>query len=563
MEERADKPSPVSRDGSEVIKALIAFRVGAVSFFLGTVVIFQNEFGTLSHPVPIFMVIAATYMLSIIYLGLLGRAKNSPYFVYFQLAVDLFIETGIIYYTGGGASPFTFLYILTIVSSVFIAQPSSGYVLASLASIFYGLLVNLEHYGVIAPPELLAVGEVYARPQGYVFFMTLVHITAFYLVAFLTDFLSRSQRQTLIYLKAKSGDLTYLQAFHQNVIANMGSGFLALDREGRIVSSNQAAEQILGAPAEFFMRKRPEEAFSTLSVEANPGRENKSEWSFVTADGEKKLLSFTSSQFKDSDGNVLGIIIIFQDITSFKKMEEVVSRSERLAAMGRMAAGLAHEIRNPLGSISGSIQILKDAVEKGNGASNEKLMAIILRETDRLNSIIGRFLSYASPHTKMEPNVLLAPLIVDSVTLFSNDARYAGIVSPEMEIDKGIRCNCDPESLKQVFWNLLLNAAQAMPTGGRILITLTSVPNDEKPASSCLITVKDSGCGISEDGLRKIFEPFYTTKERGTGLGLPLVLKIIESHGGSISVKSEEGRGTTFSIRLPVSPIPPPVVAPQ
>lgn len=555
METPADQPIPINRDEAEVLKALIAFRVAAVSFFLGTVVIFQNEFGTLLHPVPIFMVIAATYLLSIIYLGLLRRAKKSAYFVYTQLAVDLLIETLIIYYTGGGASPFTFLYILTIVSSVFIMQPSSGYVLASGASILYGLLVNLEHYGVISPPPLLAVGQAGTRPQGYVFFMTLVHITAFYLVAFLTDFLSRSLRQTLISLKAKSGDLTYLQAFHQNVIANMGSGFLALDMEGRIVSSNQAAEQILGSPASFFMRKRLDEAFPSLSVEINFGPERKSEWSFVTEDGEKKLLSFTASQFKDSAANALGMIIVFQDITHFKKMEEDVSKSERLAAMGRMAAGLAHEIRNPLGSISGSIQILKGALESGNSASNEKLMAIILRETDRLSSIIGRFLSYAAPHTKMEPNVGIAELITDSVTLFSNDARYSGLVRPVLDLDDRVRCDCDPEALKQVFWNLLLNAAQSMPSGGQIGITLKPVPAGANAKPQCLITVSDTGCGISEDGLGKIFEPFYTSKEGGTGLGLSLVLKIIESHKGSISVQSKEGKGTVFSIRLPIAPL--------
>jgi two-component system sensor histidine kinase PilS (NtrC family) len=290
-------------------------------------------------------------------------------------------------------------------------------------------------------------------------------------------------------------------------------------------------------------------------VEINFGPERKSEWSFVTEDGEKKLLSFTASQFKDSAANALGMIIVFQDITHFKKMEEEVSRSERLAAMGRMAAGLAHEIRNPLGSISGSIQILKDALESGNGASNEKLMAIILRETDRLSSIIGRFLSYAAPHTKMEPNVGIAALITDSVTLFSNDARYAGLVRPVLDLDDRVRCDCDPEALKQVFWNLLLNAAQSMPDGGQIRITLKPVPAGASATSQCLIKVSDTGCGISEDVLGKIFEPFYTSKEGGTGLGLSLVLKIIESHKGSISVQSKEGKGTVFSIRLPIAPL--------
>ncbi len=555
METTKDRQIPPNGRETSVVKTLIAFRVAAVSFFIATVVIFQNEFGTLLHPVPIFMLIAATYLISIIYLGLLQRVGNTAYFIYAQLATDLLLETGIIYYTGGGNSPFTFLYILTIVSSVFIMQPSSGYVLASGASIFYGLMVNLEHYGLLSPPPLIAVGQGYERPAGYQFFMTLVHISAFYLVAFLTDVFSRSQRQTRIALQAKSSDLTNLQAFHQNVIANMGSGFLALDLDGRIVSSNQATVQILGVAQSSFMEKKLGEAFPSLSVETDMAADNKSEWSYAAPSGEKKLLSFTASQLRDQTGGVMGRIIIFQDITRFKMMEEAVSKSERMAAMGRMAAGLAHEIRNPLGSISGSIQMLRDSVGRGNSAPGERLMTIVLRETDRLNSIISRFLSYASPHTKKEPDVNLAALISDSVTLFSKDARYAGLVRPALDLDEGIRCDCDPEALKQVFWNLLLNAAQSMPSGGRIGISLKPPPGGG-PDGRCLITLSDEGCGIPEESLGKIFDPFFTSKEGGTGLGLPLALKIIESHDGSIRVQSKVGGGTVFSILLPTAPAP-------
>ncbi|MBI3794269.1 MAG: PAS domain-containing protein [Nitrospinae bacterium] len=555
MEKQTIRPLSMILEEAVVIKALIAFRVAAVSFFLGVVIIFQNEFGSLIHPLPISMLIAATYLLSVLYLTVLGRVQNTALFVYLQLAVDLLIETGIIYYTGGGNSPFTFLYLLTIVSSVVAAQPYSGYGLASGASILYGLLVSLESYGVLSPPPLLAANPGNVHPQGYVFFMALVHMSAFYLVAFLSDFLSRRLRQTIHSLSAKSSDLTYLQAFHQNVIANMGSGFMALDNDGVIVSSNNAAEQILESPKSSFMKKRIEAAFPTLVVESGRGVENKSEWSYVAPGGTKKLLSFTSSQFKDADGSALGVIIIFQDITNFKLMEAAVSKSERLAAMGRMAAGLAHEIKNPLGSISGSIQIIKDSMEKGNTAPNEKLMAIILRETARLDSIIGRFLSYAAPNTRKVPDVGLSALLSDSVALFSNDARYAGHVRAELDVDERIRCECDPEALKQVFWNLLLNAAQAMPGGGTIKISLKPVPGEGEASGRCLLTFSDSGAGISNESLGKIFEPFFTTKEGGTGLGLPLALKIIESHEGTLAVRTKEGVGTTFSIRLPITPL--------
>jgi two-component system sensor histidine kinase PilS (NtrC family) len=548
-------PAASNRDEVAVIKSLIAFRVVAVSFFLGTVIIFQNSFGTFLYPIPISLLIATTYLLSIIYLGVLGIAKRyATYFVYAQLAVDLLIETGIMYYTGGGNSPFTFLYILTIVSSVVIAQPNGGYVLASGASILYGLLVNLESYGVISPPHLIAAMEDMERPQGYVFFMTLVHIMAFFLVAFLSDFLSRRLKSALATLVSKSSDLIYLQAFHQNVIANMGSGFLALDMEGRIVSTNHAAETILERDEISILKKRLKDALPALAEESKSIMNGKSEREYSTPDGKSKLLSITLSQFKNSYGERLGTILIFQDITDFKKMEEAVSRSERLAAMGRMAAGLAHEIRNPLGSISGSIQIMRDAERKGSAATMEKLMAIVLRETDRLNATISRFLSYASPNTAKEPNVNLSALISDAVTLFSNDARYKGI-TPVLDLDDRIRCDCDVESVKQVFWNLLLNAAQSMPDGGEIRIAVKPVTSEWEISSRCLITFADTGIGIPNDSLEKIFEPFYTSKEGGTGLGLPLVQKVIESHDGAITVQSEVGKGTVFSILLPIYPI--------
>ncbi len=334
----------------------------------------------------------------------------------------------------------------------------------------------------------------------------------------------------------------------------MGSGFIALDLDGRIVSANPAAEMILGIRAADFMKKTLREVFPALehqNVLPENEQPKKTEWVYEGG-GEKKILAATSSLFRNSDGEVLGVIIIFHDITHFKKMEDAIAKSERLAAVGRMAAGLAHEIRNPLGSISGSIQIMKGALEHEVKAPHDRLMAIILRETDRLNGIITRFLSYAQPNTRKVPDVRLAPLIADAVTLFKNDNRYAGTVRVTTQIGEGIRLTCDQESLKQVFWNLMLNSAQAMPNGGDIAIS-TEAASRGGPAGECVITFADNGQGMEEAEMSRIFEPFYTTKEGGTGLGLSTVQKIIEDHNGTLSVQSKKGVGTVFSIRLPIS----------
>ncbi|MBI5638318.1 MAG: PAS domain S-box protein [Nitrospinae bacterium] len=555
----AETSFPDAREQAVIVKALIVFRLAAISFFFGTVVIFQIQFPDFIFPIPLSALIGLTYLLNIVYLFTLGRIRSFVPFLYFQLAADLIIETGIIYHTGGVASPFTFLYMLTVISSVIIMQPGGSYVLASGASILYGLLVTLEFYGVLHPLPLYGAEKRIFPTQEYVFFAVLIHIAAFYLVAFLSDFLSRRLSRTLLALGTKSRDLTYLQAFHQNVVANMGSGFIALDLDGRIISANPAAEMILGMRAADFLKKTLREVFPALEYhDALPETEQpkKTEW-LHEAGGEKKILAATSSFFRNSTGEILGVIIIFHDITHFKKMEDAMAKSERLAAVGRMAAGLAHEIRNPLGSISGSIQMMKSAMEHELKPPHDRLMAITLRETDRLNGIIGRFLSYAQPNTRKLPDVHLASLIADAVMLFKNDHRYSGAVRVTTALDGRIRLTCDPESLKQVLWNLLLNAAQAMPDGGDIVIgaALPAGPGGE--AGECVITVTDNGTGMDETEAARIFEPFYTTKEGGTGLGLSMVQKIIEDHNGSVFVQSKKGEGSAFSIRLPASSTPP------
>lgn len=557
METEASLPG--AREQTVIVKALIVFRLAAISFFFATVVIFQLQFSNFTFPLPLSILIGLTYLLNIIYLFMLGRIRGFVSFLYFQLAVDLIIETGIIYHTGGVDSPFTFLYILTIISSVIIMQPGGSYVLASGASILYGLLATLEFHGVLHPVPLVYEMEPPLPTQELVFFTVLIHLAAFYLVGFLSDFLSRRLRGTLLALGTKSRDLTYLQAFHQNVVANMGSGFIALDLDGHIVSANPAAETILGIRASNFLKKTLREVFPALEhQDVLPENEQpkKAEWIHETGN-EKKILAATSSLFRNSEGEVLGVIIIFHDITHFKKMEDAIAKSERLAAVGRMAAGLAHEIRNPLGSISGSIQIMKAALEHELKPPHDRLMAIILRETDRLNGIITRFLSYAQPNTRKMPNVHLATLIADAATLFKNDHRYSGAVQVVTDVDDRIRLTCDPESLKQVFWNLMLNAAQAMPDGGTIVVRLTEDPGLGRPASGCVITVTDNGQGMDEAEMSRIFEPFYTTKEEGTGLGLSTVQKIIEDHNGTISVQSKKGEWSAFSIRLPTDQPPP------
>ena len=265
------------------------------------------------------------------------------------------------------------------------------------------------------------------------------------------------------------------------------------------------------------------------------------------------ILGFSLSALKDSSDQEIGSILIFQDLTKLREMEEDLKRADRLAAIGKMAAGIAHEIRNPLASISGSIEILKD--ELGNAGPNKQLMGIILREVGRLNSLIEDFLLFARPISPGKEKIHLNPLVKEILKMFANSPDFNPQIRLETRYRDDLFIQGDPHQIRQVFWNLFINAAQAMPKGGELLVELSknssSLPFSKGQANG-EISISDTGVGIEENEIGKIFDPFFTTKERGTGLGLSIVHSILESYGGKIKVQSQKGIGSVFSVYLPL-----------
>jgi two-component system sensor histidine kinase PilS (NtrC family) len=265
-----------------------------------------------------------------------------------------------------------------------------------------------------------------------------------------------------------------------------------------------------------------------------------------------KTFGFKSVPFTDKEGNPVGVIIDFQDLTQLLRMKAELKKADRLAAIGELSARIAHEIRNPLASISGSVQLIAQAGRID--VADKKLLDIVTRETDRLNRLIRDFLAYARPSQPAKLPVLLRQLILDLSSLLLTDPRFSNVTlcnnCPEMLIFTG-----DPEQLQQVFWNLFINAAEAMPQGGTITIDAAFSRSNNKPNSeeSVRIVVADNGAGMSARDVEKVFEPFFTTKPDGTGLGLATVYRIIESHGGTITVDSVHKAGTTFTIFLPIA----------
>jgi two-component system sensor histidine kinase PilS (NtrC family) len=285
---------------------------------------------------------------------------------------------------------------------------------------------------------------------------------------------------------------------------------------------------------------------------------------FTKADGKVLQLGISSSTLKDGTGQEIGNILVFQDLTLLKEMEEYVKRMDRLAAIGRLAAGIAHEVRNPLASIRGSVQVLQKNLRLSD--SDKRLMDIVLRESDNLNGLISSFLQFARPNTQKKEPIQFKTLVEETLQLFHNSAECRGNITISQDISDDICFEADPQQFKQVIWNLLINAAQAI-NSDRGEITLTAhytaggltAARELKPAApgaspktKVEIIVRDSGCGIGENEQNKIFEPFYTTKERGSGLGLSIVYRIIEELGGTISVKSTPTQGACFTICLPL-----------
>lgn len=527
-------------------------RVIVITLFLGSVIIFHRKIGGTLNLGSISVLTIITYLLTLLYAIILPRIKNLRRFCYLQITADIFVETGVIYVTGGIESPLSFLYTLSIISAGIIYYRPGIYFIASIASICFGTFIDLEYYNLIHPIYIYPKSDI-ANEGSYVFYITFVTICTFFLVALLTGFLVEKLRLTRKELSEKSGHLQELRAFHENVVESMGSGLLTISMDKRITSFNNAAAKITGFT--FFEIKGkvfseifqfPE--FPVIQGITDGDFPNHLEGIFTRKDKKKIFLEMNISSLKNNEGNIKGYIGVFQDKTEFKKMEERVVQAERLAAIGSIAAGIAHEIRNPLASMSGSIQVLKQKpwVEK----ESKDLMDIVVRETDRLNNIVTRFLDYARPHPVKLAEYDINTLIQDTLSMLKNSPEYNQKILVSIRFEKNpLIIKIDSQQIQQVLWNLCLNSIQAMPNGGELKVSTKLITNENNMYA--MIQVSDTGCGIKREDKDSIFDPFYTTKKNGTGLGLASVYRIIENHKGTIKVHSKESEGSSITLQLP------------
>ncbi len=526
-------------------------RIVLALLLLGSLALFQHRYQIYRFSASHLLYFgAAVGALSAVYAHLLRRVSNLSLLATMQVVGDSLLISWLVAITGGIDSGFSILYHISIISASIILYRRGGYMSASLASILYGGMLDLQYYNMLR----------FVRSVNFtasqVLYLLFVNILSFYLVAFLSSFLSERLRRTRQELSEKSSDFNDLRVLQEHILRSVGSGIATIDMQGRITSWNHAAEQITGFSAEE-IGGRWKEVFGdgikglfgqTDELKTHPVR---FEGGIVKRDGTRAILGFTASLLKDEQEQVRGIILTFQDITRLIEMEDLMRRQERLATVGSLAAGIAHEIRNPLASLSGSIQMLREGMSMS--PDDRGLMDIVLRETDRLNTIINEFLDYARPRTTDLERISLAALLQETAVLFRNAREYREGIVLSCSIDPRLEVFGDPRRLRQVFWNLLINAAQAIREGGTVRIT-AELDGTAREGGAISITVADSGEGIAAGDLDKIFDPFFTTKANGTGLGLAIVYRIIDDLGGSIFAASTPGVGTRFVIRLPAAP---------
>jgi two-component system sensor histidine kinase PilS (NtrC family) len=453
------------------------------------------------------------------------------------------------------------MFSVEIIAASILLYWTGGLAAAAAASILYSAVVILQRTGIVVSPiapEMLLLN--YSGAPLY--FPIIVNTSAFFLVGLLASFLADQNRRSRQILAQQLVDISNLEALNENIIQSITGGLITLDRQRSIAGFNRAAAEITGLSAGQ-VRGRPFElVFPGLDIGLSQFYEKsrtaplRIERTCRIASGAERFLGFSISILRDSREEAIGIIISFQDLTGVRELQASLQRMNRLADLGRLAADFAHEVRNPLASISGSVQVLRQSLQLAE--EDARLMDIVVRESSNLSQLIADFSRFARPGGKERRRLAMKPVADEVLDMFKNSPEYSGAVTVNNDLDPRVCIEANEQQFRQLLWNLLLNAAQATPEGGRIDIecrtreTGFACPaNIERlygtsDADWVELQVRDTGAGIARSDLDRIFDPFYTTKERGFGLGLSIVQNIIREHKGLIMAESTPGAGTAF-----------------
>ena len=541
---------------------LIGIRVAIVTLLLGSAILVQINTPAARPADPFFYLIGLTYFLTVLYAVSLRFVYRHRWLIDVQLAGDTLIVSAFIYVTGGVASYFSSLYVFPIIAASMFQFLRGGLMAAVLSTLIYGGLVAAQYMGANG---LLPEGWVPAvgiLPTFRVAQYTVAtNVFGFFAVAVLSGSLTESLRYAGARLERASNVIADLQAFNQHVIDSLISGLVTTDFQGRVLTFNRAAalitgvsgESAAGRPIGDILRFPPELTVSIASQlgGASSRLAHRAEFPYRTPDGRTIEIGLSASQLHTPGGSA-GLLFTFQDVTDVKKLERDARLRQRLAAVGEMAAGIAHEIRNPLASMSGSIQILRQ--ELPLSTEQAQLMDIVLRESERLNDTIRSFLAYARPQRFQITRLDVRRVLNDTAMLLRNSAEVKEGHLVEVDVPTTeVLFEADENQVRQIVWNLATNGLRAMRNGGRLRLGAHAErAPDDRGEDTVVLEVTDEGVGIPSEELEGIFQPFHGSFSRGTGLGLAIVHRIVSDYNGEILVSSTPGAGTTVTVRLPI-----------
>ena len=548
-------PTLEERDGQ--LRWLLLLRVAVATAVL-VVTMYLTFLETTYSLQPLFAVVGAVYAVSIMWALLHDRSLEWPPFAGLQLSVDVFLATFLIYFMGGVRSPFVVLYVVIVAAAGPMLSRRGASYIAGLTVVCYGFIGLAAHalsplidrlpaaFGAALTSGL--AGDPVETQELYLRLFALMLVAS--AMAWLSFTMSSRLRRAGFMLRTRQAQLRTLRKLHERIIRGMSSGLLATDAEGIIVTANGAAAEILGLSPESLVGTPiwsvfgdDKELVRRLDERLDENRVYRADRSFQAADGSWKTIGMTVARLESEEDDPIEprtvSVFLFRDLTDIKRMQRELRIRERMSVLGQMAGSIAHEIRNPLASISGSLQLLGRSNLRSDDPNAEELIQIVVRESDRLSRTIEDFLEYAKPGRFEPQESNLLELVNDTFALLRN--------SPELHEDHALTINADPgvydvvvdpSQIKQVFWNLARNAVQAMPTGGTLVVSL-------RPTKSGIdVVFEDDGGGMSPEEIETFFQPSVSAESKGTGLGLAVVYRILERHGVRIEVDSEVGKGT-------------------
>ena len=536
------------------LAALIGVRLVVATVLLGSAVVVQLRQPDASAIDPFFFLIGLTYAISLGFIASLPFVERFHWLLDIHFAIDALLVSGAVLLTGGVQSFFTILYMLPIVAASATQSRRGGLQVASLSTIlFIGVVVAQYQYipGHLELPLYVNV-ETGLPPVRIAQYTVGLNAFGFFGVALLAGSLAERARLGEKQLEQATEEIADLQAFNQYVLDNLLSGLATADAHNRVLTFNRSAMVItgrngalpIGQPATEVLQLPA--SFSSAMPDLGRVRSKRLDFSYTRADGRSIDVGLSVAALPLPDGT-RGYIYTFQDVTDVRRIEQNARLQQRLAAVGEMAAGIAHEIRNPLASMSGSMQMLRQDLELS--PEQAQLMDIVLKESERLNQTIKSFLAYARPQRATSQRLDLRSIVQETAMLLRNSTEVQdrhGLVVDEAE--RPVMVNADEGQIRQIIWNLATNGLRAMPDGGTLRLTTI-----EERADAAILQVEDEGVGIPPEEVDKIFQPFRGSFGKGSGLGLAVVHRIVTDHEGQIEVKPRQGGGTVFRVTFPAA----------